>query len=533
MINIRVFVLGLDGATFKIISPLAKSGYLPTFRRIMDKGCWGTLESVIPPISAPAWTSFSTGCSPKIHGIFDFIMKKPKKYDYYYINSTNVKVPFFWEVAGNFGKKVGIVNVMVTYPPRPVNGFLITGGLTPKPENFTYPLKLGAEIISKFGKYPFFPPGGLTPKKGEDKKYIEFMFNSLTKRMEITRYLARSKEWDLFVTVFGETDALQHAYMGLINISDIARNALKNCYKLIDDFLQELIDGILNDSDLLIIMSDHGHGSLRKYFVVNNFLMNIGALRLKNSVLVKLKSLAYKCGISPLMGYRMARSLGFRRVRSVFRGGVGENLLNKLAISYNDLDWIRTKAFSIGVGGGIYINLKGREEYGCVEPSDYEKVVKWLIGELYSIKDPETGKHVIEKVYRKEEIYGTNPYAPDLVFITREGYATLHRTQFVSLSIFEQALSSGAHRPEGVFIAYGNGIKKGQKLSKVRIFDLAPTILHFLGVPVPHYMDGRVLTEIFDERSEFARRPILIDKNYHRIRISERVRKLKKKLKSS
>ena len=533
MINIRVFVLGLDGATFRIISPLAKAGYLPTFKRIMEEGCWGVLESTIPPISAPAWTSFSTGCSPKIHGIYDFMMKKFGKYEYYYINSTNIKVPFFWEVAGNYGKKVGIINVMVTYPPRPVNGFLITGGLTPKPKNFTHPPELEVELLSRFGKYPFFPPGGLTPKKGEDRKYIERMFDSLTKRMEITRYLARNKVWDLFVTVFEETDALQHAYMGLISTSNIARDAVQNCYKLIDDFLQELIDGILNDSDLLIIMSDHGHGPLRKYLVVNNFLMDINALHLKNSALVKLKSLAYKCGLSPSMGYRIAKALGFRRVRSVFRSGIGESLLNKLTISYNDIDWIRTKAFSVGVGGGIYINLKSREECGSVEPNDYEKVVKWLVDELYSLKDPETGKYVIEKVYRKEDIYGRDPNAPDIIFVTREGYATLHRAQFVSLSIFEQAPSSGAHRPEGIFMAYGNGVKKGQKLNKVRIFDLAPTILHFLGIPIPYYMDGRVLIEIFDERSEFARRPVLIDKNFHKIRISKKIKKLKKRLKSS
>jgi len=533
VVDIRVFVLGLDGATFKIISPLAKRGLLPTFKRIMDEGCWGILESTIPPISGPAWVSFSTGCSPKVHCIFDFILKKPGKYEYYYINSANVKIPFFWEVVGNYGKKVGIINVMVTYPPRPVNGFLITGGLTPQPKNFTYPPDLELELLSRFGEYPFFPPGGLTPKGGEDREYIKLMFDSLTKRMEITKYLARNKKWDLLVTVFGETDALQHAYMGLMNISNIAKDAIQSCYKLIDDFLRELMDEILNEDDLLIIMSDHGHGPLRKYLVVNNFLMSINALQLKNSALVKLKKLAYRCGLTPSMGYRMARALGFRRALSAFRGGIGESLLNKLMISYNDIDWTRTNAFSVGVGGGIYINLRGREKCGSVEPNKYGKVVEWLIDELCSLRDPETGQYVVEKIYRKEEIYGANPNAPDLIFITREGYATLHTPQFATLSIFEPAPSSGAHRPDGVFMAYGNSVQRGRRLKKARIFDLAPTILHFLGVPIPHYMDGKVLIEIFDEKSEPARRPILIKKMPSKKELSEKIRQLRRKLKWS
>jgi len=475
--------------------------------------------------------SFSTGCSPGVHGIFDFILKKPKEYNVYYISSANVKLPFFWEIAGTYGKKVGIVNVMVTYPPRPVNGFLITGGLTPQPKNFTYPQDLERELLARFGGYPFFPPGGLTPKGDEDNEYVKLMLDSLTKRMKITKYLAKKNKWDLLVTMFGETDALQHAYMGLINTSNTAKNAVQSCYKLIDDFLRELMNETLNEDDLLIIMSDHGHGPLKKYLVVNNFLISINALQLKNSALAKLKRLAYKCGLTPSMGYRIVKALGFRRARSAFRGGKGESLLNKLAISYNDVDWARTKAFSVGVGGGIYINLKGREKSGSVEPNEYGKVIEWLIDKLRSLKDPDTGQYVVEEIYRKEDIYGTNPNAPDLMFITKEGYATLHTSQLVTLSHFEQAPSSGAHRLDGVFMAYGNSVQKGHKLKKARIFDLAPTILHFLGVPIPHYMDGKVLIEIFDEKSEPARRPISIKKTSSKKEILEKICQLRRKLK--
>lgn len=130
----KMFVLGVDGATFDVILPLMKNGELPNFEKVMTNGAWGELESTIPPSSGPAWTSFMTGMRPVNHGIFDFVLKKPGSYETCYVNSTYIRSPPFWKILGNYGLKVGIINVMVTYSHHPVNGFLITGGLTPQVE---------------------------------------------------------------------------------------------------------------------------------------------------------------------------------------------------------------------------------------------------------------------------------------------------------------------------------------------------------------------------------------------------------------
>ncbi|MHA1832386.1 MAG: alkaline phosphatase family protein [Candidatus Baldrarchaeia archaeon] len=138
--------MGLDGATFDVILPMVKAGNLPNFKKIMDEGAWVELESTVPLPSGPAWASFMTGMKPANHGIFDFVVKKKNSYETCYVNSTYVKGRPFWEILGRYSFKVGIINVMVTYPPHPVNGFLITGGLTPPGKDFTYPKSLAKEI---------------------------------------------------------------------------------------------------------------------------------------------------------------------------------------------------------------------------------------------------------------------------------------------------------------------------------------------------------------------------------------------------
>ena len=87
----RVIVIGLDGATWDLIKPWAKGGELPAFRRLMDEGAWGILESTIPPLSPSAWVSIYTGCKPSKHGIFGFLKRKENSYFYRPISSKDIK----------------------------------------------------------------------------------------------------------------------------------------------------------------------------------------------------------------------------------------------------------------------------------------------------------------------------------------------------------------------------------------------------------------------------------------------------------
>lgn len=534
----KVYVLGIDGATFRMIEPMVKEGNLPNFERVMKEGAYGTLRSTIPPISGPAWTSFMTGMTPSNHGIFDFVLKKQNSFGTYYANFRCIKGETFWNILGDYGKKVIIQNIMVTYPPTPVNGYLITGGLTPPGRDYTYPKSLASEIESKFGRYPHLPVGGINVSSGGERKYIETFCRNMEKRAEITKYLMKEKPWDLFVVMFEGTDPLQHEFWKYIDdqhpryrfIEDeFIRNAIPNFYKKLDEFLGELLN-ILDNHTTLFIMSDHGFGRLGKYIQVNNFLIDIGMLKLKKDIKTMMKKFLYDNNINLKSLYSLSKKIGLTSLRSKFRGDKTEKALSKIFLSAEDIDWGRTTALSIGSSGHIYVNLRGREPKGIVDHGEeYESVVNEIVEELKNLTDPETGDKVIETVYTKQEIYNGrfSNIAPDVSFIPIDGYAALHKEQFVSPSIFMDAPNSGYHRRDGVFMAFGSGIVRS-RMKEADIFDIAPTIIHIFGLPIPKEMDGRVLKETFEDDGEFAKKEIVYQVDYGRKHIKEKVANLRK-----
>jgi len=114
----KVFVIGLDGATFDLIEPWVRQGKLPTFKRLMEEGSWGTLWCPRPPISPQSWVSFATGKNPGKHGFIDFIEVTPYSYSTRFVNARMRAGKSFWKLLSEAGKSVGVLNVPITYPAR-------------------------------------------------------------------------------------------------------------------------------------------------------------------------------------------------------------------------------------------------------------------------------------------------------------------------------------------------------------------------------------------------------------------------------
>jgi predicted AlkP superfamily phosphohydrolase/phosphomutase len=166
------------------------------------------------------------------------------------------------------------------------------------------------------------------------------------------------------------------------------------------------------------------------------------------------------------------------------------------------VDWTRTKAFAVGSFGQIYINQAGKRPQGMVQPGqEYDELRDEIAGRAMEIRDPRTGLPVVERVYRKEEIYSGPQVekAPDLVLQSRNWeYMAFGHADFGAAHVVEPIVGmSGHHRPEGIAVLSGQGIKSGAALQHANITDLAPTILYSMGIPIPSDMDGRVLTEAF------------------------------------
>jgi predicted AlkP superfamily phosphohydrolase/phosphomutase len=284
------------------------------------------------------------------------------------------------------------------------------------------------------------------------------------------------------------------------------RDAILRVYQEMDAVLARLL-AQMDERTLLIVMSDHGFGPLEKYLYINAWLLQRGFLRLRRRTPTRIKYLLQRAGFTPVLMYSLLMRLGLgaqvgRTVRA--RKGQVRRGLGTLFLSFEDVDWPRTRAYSLGNVGPIYVNLRGREPQGAVKPgAEYEGTVSDLMAALDAWRDPATGEKIVGRVYRREELFhgGLADRAPDL-FVMPADLRTqaFGEYQFPSRTWLGRAHDrSGAHRLNGLVMLAGPGVRPGLQLARASILDLAPTILAALSLPIPVEMDGRTLAEAFVE----------------------------------
>jgi len=502
--------VGLDGATFDLLRPWATQGHLSTLRRLMAEGAWGELRSTIPPMTAPAWTSFATGKNPGKHGLYDWIYRHRDGYDVSPVTAQHCTEPTLWFLLSASGRRVCTLNVPMTYPPQPINGMMISGMLAPSTRvTITYPAELLDEIEAEVGEYLLYPDPGQAYSDGSVDAFLKRLYRTGETRLRVFEYLRRREDWDFFMVVFNGTDTVQHAMWKHMSpdhpLHDPAKahkygDAILRYYQYIDQALGRITDS-LDDDTVLIIMSDHGFGPFHKFIHVNNWLMQQGWLQIKRGVLAQLKAGLFHLGFSPMKVYNLLMRLGLGGLKREVVRGKGQGLLKTLFLSFSEVDWSRTVAYSLGNVGQIYLNVRGREPQGIVEPGEeYEALRNEIMAGLAELRDPTTGERVVQEIYRREEVYAGHHLerAADILFIpTRMEYFGFGEYEFGSNKIIERVERgiSGTHRMNGVVLMWGEPVAPAVELQGANIYDLAPTILYLMGEPVPTDMDGRVLAD--------------------------------------
>lgn len=509
MIQRKVAVFGLDGITFDLLQPWMDEGRLPNLSALLAAGARGRLRSTIPPVSASAWMSFATGTNPGQHSLVDFTYPAPDGYDIRVSNGRTRAVPALWEMVGEAGGKVGVISMPMTEPPQPVNGYMVCSFLTPSADSgYTYPEPLKQELLDACGPYPLH----LSEKgRGQDPA----IFVRAVKQLEIDRarsvaYLLKNRPWDLFMYVLESTDNLQHEIWHLVDKShprydaEMAARVLPEIldyYETVDRLLGELV-ALAPEDALIAIVSDHGFGPFHKFFHINNWLAANGWLVFKRKPVSLAKRAAFKLGVTPITALKGVTALRMGELRKNVKRGRGGKTLRRLFLSFNDVDWSRTKAFSVGNFGQVYLNVKGKRPQGAVDPAEYETLRDEIAAKAVALRDPVDGSQVVPVVYKREDIFHgiSVERLPDLVLHTdRAKYVSFGHADFGSNQIIEPSIGqTGHHHMEGVLGLKGPGVKPGT-VEGASLLDLAPTILHYMGLPVPEYMDGRVLTNAFTD----------------------------------
>ena len=312
--------------------------------------------------------------------------------------------------------------------------------------------------------------------------------------------------------VFRGPDRLQH---GLWHFMDDAhplhgatgtkeyRHAIREHYRYIDQQLAE-ISANLDEDTMLILMSDHGFGPFHKYIYMNNWLLKWDLLRLRRGPLTYLKRTAFNLGITPINIYNQMLKLGLGGMKGQVTKGKGQKKLARFFLSFDDIDWAQTTVYSLGNVGQLWINVRGREPMGIVEPGKaYEAARQDVIDRLMEMRDPDTGEKIVDKVYTREMLYA-GPYLeqmPDVVFVPKGfSYLSFGEYEFASHQLVDVSYGiTGWHRQPGMVLLHGVPVQARETLQKAKIEDIAPTVLYLMGQAIPADMDGRVLTEALRE----------------------------------
>lgn len=506
----KVAVFGLDGVTFDLLGPFMEEGHLPNLKRLIETGTSGELTSTIPPVSASAWASMATGTNPGQHGLIDFTYPRPDGYQIEVSNRTMRRVVALWDIVSLAGGKVGVVSVPMTFPPKTTNGFIVSSFMAPsQSSSYTSPPELKAEIARTIGEP--FPLHMNEAKRTKDPAgFARELADMETKRADAVLHLMQTKPWDFFMYVVESTDNLQHEVWHILDPThprhdpaqaEAARGVILDYYDQVDVKLGEMLDAVPDDT-LVIVLSDHGFGPFLNFFHVNNWLVRAGYLRIKRGGLSGLKYLLFKLGFTPLNLARVVTQLGLSGLRQHVKRGRGQGMLRRLFLSFNDVDWARTKAFSVGNFGQVYLNVKGRRPKGAIDPGDaYEALRDELVEAALALRDPKTGEKVIQAAYRSEEVFHGRAFEtmPDLILHTdRAKYVSFGHADFGSGNIIEPSFGqTGHHHMQGIVVLRGPDVRAGTKLEGATLLDVAPTVLYAMGLPVPRYMDGTVLEAAF------------------------------------
>ena len=433
---------------------------LPTIRSLTERGTFGILRSCEPPITVPAWSVMTSSRSPGALGFYGFRNRRDHSYDAMtFADSRAVRVPRVWDLLSQAGRPVVVLGVPQTYPVSEVNGVMVSCFLTPDTERsqFTFPPELKPEIEGLVGRYIVDVENFRSEEKGRLLEQIEEMTD---KRFRVAEHLLETRPWDLFFMVEMGTDRIHHAFWRffdhehrLYEPGNPYEQAVLDYYKALDEKMGRLLRFADEDTAVLVV-SDHGAKRMDGGICINEWLRREGYLVLKEEP-------AEPQPLKPEM-----------------------------------IDWERTTAW--GEGGyycRLFLNVAGREPQGLVPAEDYERVRAELKEKLEALGDPD-GNPIGTVAHRPEDLYAErNGVVPDLlVYFGELSWRSIGLVGGGSVHVFENDTGSddANHAHEGLYILAGEGIPAGAGPGQA-IQDIAPTLLHLLGEPVPAEMEGSVL----------------------------------------
>lgn len=490
----RAAVIGLDGVAWHLLEPMMAEGVMPRLAGLRERGAWGTLQSTVPTYTPPAWTSAVTGVNPGRHGIYGFYGGNAQSERQELMHAGKIKSPALWEMANAQGLRAGIYNLPLSYPPRALDGWMVSGMMTPgfgeQLTGFAHPPSLEARILSIVPGYQVDTSANWE-KDYKDATLCEHALEILKQRRAVLEDLLMHDPVDIVFTVLESADRLQHVYYRYLDPAEqlydspqgrSMRPALAECFAAMDD-IAGLLEDYAGPDGSTLICSDHGFTAWEFSAHTNSLLEQWGYLKLKPA--------------ARAMKTRAARSL-VPLAKRLLPAKVAREAKGK---TFAAVDWQHTRAFASPVPQqGVFVNLKGRERFGTVEPKDLGSLKSEIAARFLALQGPD-GKPVTDVVYRSEDVFHGDALdgAPDVLPVLKDHRFELddeifHNRPFTDLS----HLPRGVHHPAGIVVMNGPGVQTDSNLA-ASVADVCPTLLYQAGLKVPAGLDGAVIADAFSK----------------------------------
>ena len=479
----KVLIIGWDGAPYELIHELLIRERLPNLHRVVTDGIFTPLKTVPYVMSPSAWSSMVTGKNAGKHGIFDFYgneldpnyFRKP-------INSTALCEPTFWDVMGLYGHTVGLINLPLTYPAKELNGFVVSGMLTPNVRDpfFTYP----STLLDAYDRRDHYIIDVEDDKQTPREHFIQSISNMIESRTDLILHLITHHPVDTLFAVFTAPDRVQHWFWHFLDPThpylkheDSAtqqqyHDTIPRIYELLDaklGIIRRQFEEVTSSDVSILVVSDHGMTSLQRIYDVNRYLASQGYLTFKP--VDKWTSLPH-------------------------------NILAKhVNYIYGKVDWSQTKAYSIGKRGAIYINLKGREPQGIVEEEEYEQLIHQILDDL-------TRQDIVDQSYARTDLFNGKHLhkAPDILIFLRKGcfpfgYFFLGEKQLIMTNDNKTSpFVSGIEYGDGIFGLSDTALSHTHNPPQyLRMEDVASNLLNLCDLPLLSDMDGTIFINLVQQ----------------------------------
>lgn len=486
----KTVVIGLDGAHFELIQPWIDEGKLPNIAHAMEQGVSSDLESVLPPVTSPNWKAYTTGKNPGKLGIFWWENIDVKDEQVYYPSARKNTNTEFWEILGA-SEPVGVLGIPTTYPPKTVDGFVVSGAPDSDDSGYTRPPSIEEELKEEFD-YKVTKRNRLSVDRDAA---IEEILELIDSRFKAGKALADRYNVDFLQITTFYLNSLHHFLWD--------DDATLRGWQIADSHLEEF----LNNDTNVVLMSDHGSTEIKTVFNVNTWLKNQGYLNVDNSIAKYLSQV----GITTDRLIRLAYLL---RIPGLAEKFTPDRLLRLIPNKTGEIrresktdavDWQHSMALASGQGP-IYLTIDSEKRL-------YNRVRSEIIDKLERVKDQD-GRPIANNVYRGEEIYNGHymDEAPDIVIDQTNG---IHIAGGIGRDeVFTNPIDDGwraENKRNGLFVAFGPDF--GENFQEdLSILDLAPLFLHLHDCSIPIDMDGKVPNSVFADGSAPAERKVRISR---------------------